>query len=404
MGKNFINDEAVDTPINVGVLPLKYTNVILALFVILLVGCAPTAPKEEKAPEAQALAPVKIGVIAPLVGDASAYGEDVTAAVNLALQEINSAGGVNGRQLQAIFENGGCNGKDANTAATKLIDVDKVPVIVGGYCSSETLAAAPLAEAAKVALVSPASSNPSITTAGDFVFRITPSDAGQGKAIADEIIKRGYHKAAVVYMNSDYNLGLATAFKDAFEKLGGKIVAWETYEQDAKDFRTQIVKVRASQPEAIYLVPYGADAALIIKQITELKMKTPLFGSETFGSKDVVEAAGKENLEGLVYATPKFDAEAPKAKGFLAKAQQVRGSELSLPTFAADAYDAVYLIAEALKQKPGEEPSGAIVKDYLYTVKEWDGAGGMLTIDSNGDALKDYQIMYIHEGNFEKAP
>jgi len=387
-----------------GVLQLKYTNAILALFVILLIGCAPTAPKEEKAPEAQALASIKIGVIAPLVGDEAAYGADVTAAVNLAVKEINSAGGVNGRQLEAIFENGGCNGKDATTAATKLIDVDKVPVIVGGYCSSETLGAAPLAEQAKVALVSPASSNPSISQAGDYIFRVTPSDAGQGTAIAEEIIKRGYHKVAVIVANTDYSLGLANAFKESFESKGGVIVVWEVYDRDSKDFRTQVAKARASQPEAIYLSAYPVDGALLVKQIRDLKMTMPLFGGEIFGSKDVVDAAGKENLEGLVYATPKFDAESPKAKNFLSKAQQVRGAELALPTFAADAYDAVYLIAEALKQKPGEEPSGTIVKDYLYTVKEWDGAGGRLTIDSNGDALKEFQTMYIHEGNFLKAP
>lgn len=347
---------------------------------------------------------VKIGVIAPLAGDNAAYGQDVTAAVNLAVEEINAAGGVNGRMLEAVFENGGCNGKDATTAATKLIDVDKVQIIVGGYCSGETLAAAPLAEAAKVALVSPASSNPSITKAGDYVFRITPSDAGQGTAIAAEMIKRGHHKAAVIYANTDYTLGLANAFKENFEKLGGVITAWETYEQDAKDFRTQVAKARASNPNAIYLVSYATDAALLVKQIRQLKMAHPLYGGETFGSQDVVTAAGKENVEGLVYATPKFDAESPKAKDFLPKAQQKRGSELSLPVFAADAYDAMYLIAEAVRLNPDQEPTGTIVKDFLYTVKDWDGAGGKLTIDSNGDALKEFQIMYIHEGNLLEAP
>lgn len=375
-------------------------------------GCAPAAPAPgapeggEAAPagEAKALPPIRIGVLAPLVGDEAAYGADVTAAVNLAIADINSAGGVNGRKLEAIFENGGCNGKDATTAATKLIDVDKVQVIIGGYCSGETLAAAPLAEAAKVALISPASSNPTITQAGDYVFRVTPSDTGQGSAAAAEVIKRGHRKVAVIVANTDYSLGLANAFKENFEKMGGVIALWELYDKDSKDFRTQVAKARASKPDAIYLSSYPTDGALLVKQIRDLKMAEPIFAGETLGSKEVVEAAGEKNMEGLVYGTPRFDAERPKAKDFLPRAQQLRGAELTIPVFAADAYDAVNLIAEAAKAHPDEELSGTIVKDYLYTVKDYDGAGGVLTIDSNGDAVKEFQIMEVHGGDFKPAP
>jgi branched-chain amino acid transport system substrate-binding protein len=360
---------------------------------------------EEKAMgEAKELPPVKIGFIGPLTGDSSGMGADGQAGVQLAVQELNSAGGINGRQVVAIYEDGKCNGKDATTAATKLIDVDKVQVVVGGLCSSETLASAPLAEKAKVALISYASSNPSISQAGDYVFRVWPSDAGQGKAMADEIIKRGHHKVAVIYANTDYTLGLATAFKENFDKLGGVITAWETYESDAKDFRTQVTKARATKPDAIYFVSYPVDGGLLVKQLKQLKVDLPLFTSETFGSKEAVEAAGTENAEGIVFATPKFDPNWPKAKEFLPKATQLKGSDLSIPAIAADAYDAVYLIAEALKQKPEHEPTGTIIKDFLYAVKDWEGAGGKLTIDSNGDPLKDFQVMYIHEGQFLPAP
>jgi branched-chain amino acid transport system substrate-binding protein len=390
------------------VLRVKYLNAFLTLFVLALVGCAPAAM--DKAPAgadmsgAKDLPPIKIGVIAPLVGDEAPYGADTTAAVKLAVEEINNAGGVNGRMLEAIYENGGCNGKDATTAATKLIDVDKVQVIVGGYCSGETLGAAPIAEAAMVALISPASSNPSITTAGDYVFRVTPSDAGQGTAVAAEAIKRGHHKMAVIVANTDYSLGLANAFKENFEKMGGVIQSWELYDKDSKDFRTQVVKTRTSRPDAVYIVGYPTDTALIIKQIRELKMTEPLYSGEIVGSKDVVEAAGSANIEGTVYATPKFEANRPKATDFITKAQQYRGAELTLPVFAANAYDAVHLIADAARANAGTELTGTLVKDFLYSVKEYDGAGGKLTIDENGDALKEFQVMYIHEGDFYPAP
>ena len=337
-------------------------------------------------------------------GDASAYGADEQAGVELAIKEINGAGGVNGRELVAIYEDSKCNGKDANTAATKLIEVDQVQFIVGGICSSETLAAAPLAEGAMVALVSPASSSPDITNAGDYIFRTWPSDSGQGKAIAEEIIRRGHTIVGVIYMNSDYNLGLANAFKESFEPLGGVIAGWETYEQDSRDFRTQVAKLRAARPDAIYIIPYSVDGGLIVKQIRQLRMAQPLFGSETMGTKETIEAAGVENIEGLVYATPAFDDTVPKAKEVLIKATQLKGADLSLPVITANAYDATHLIADALKASPGAEPTGSLVRDYLYTVKDYEGAAGTLTIDGNGDAMKGFQVMYIHDGDFFRAP
>jgi len=391
---------------------MKYTNVILAILVVLLIGCAPAAPQEGGVTEegvvtegeVKELPAVRIGVLAPLTGDVANWGADQRAGVELAVQEINNAGGINGRKLEVTYEDGKCNGKDAATSATKLIDVDKVIAIVGGLCSSETLGAAPLAEAAKVTLISPGSSNPSISQSGDYIFRVWPSDVGQGKAMAEEIIKRGHHKVAVIYMNQDYNIGLANAFKENYEKLGGVITAWETYEQDAKDFRTQVAKARATRPDAIYLVPYTIDGGLIIKQIRQLRIALPLFGPETLGSKEAVDTAGKENIEGLVYATAKFDDTAAKAKDVMAKATQIKGSELGVPAVTADAYDAVHLIADALRQVPDQEPTGTIIKDYLYTVKDYEGAGGRLTIDENGDPIKDFQIMEVHNGEFNKAP
>jgi len=389
---------------------MKYLNIILGLFVILLMGCAPAAqqgaPAEgaEAAPAAAGELPaVKIGVIAPLSGDVANLGADHRAGVALAVQEINAAGGINGRQVEAIYEDAKCGGKDATTAATKLIEVDKVQFIVGGLCSSETLAAAPLAEQAKVVMISPGSSNPSVSQAGDYIFRTWPSDTGQGKVIAEEMIKREHHKVAVILMNKDYNIGLANAFKENFEKMGGVITAWELYAEEEKDFRTPVAKARASKPDAIYLVSYPVDGGLIIKQIRQLRIDLPVYGTETLGTKDTVDAAGKENIEGMVYATAKFDPTWKRASEFLPKAQQVKGSDLTMPALSADAYDAVYLIAEALRTAPDQEPTGTIVKDYLYTVKNWEGAGGRLTFDEHGDPLKDFQIMIVHDGDFKKV-
>ncbi len=347
--------------------------------------------------------PLKIGFIGPLTGDVSNFGTDAKAGMELAIKEINDAGGINGRQVVGIYEDAKCSGKDATTAVTKLIEIDKVDFIVGGLCSAETLAAAPLAEKAKVVLISYASSSPDITKAGDYIFRTWPSDTGQGKAMAEEITKRGHKKVAVIFMNSDYNLGLATAFKQNFEKLGGQITAWETYDSESKDFRTQITKALASNLNAVYLVPYAVDGGLLIKQVRQMNKDIPLFGPESLGSKEAVEAAGIESIEGLVYATPKFDEESPKAKELLPKVEKIKGGKISLFVLSANSYDAVNLVAEALKANPDKIPTGTVVKDYLYTIKDWQGASGTLTINKNGDPLKEFQIMRVHNGEFVKV-
>jgi len=336
---------------------------------------------------------IKIGFIGPLTGENANIGQPIQRGVELALKDINEEWKATGKSVEVVYEDGKCNGKDATTAIQKLIDQDKVNAIVGGVCSSETLAMAPVAEAAKLVIISPSSTNPSITTAGDYVFRVVGSDALQGKIMAEYVFDEGYKKAAMIYQNSDYNVGLKNVFTETFTKRGGEIVAAEAYEADAKDFRTQLTKIKAAQPEATYIIPYS-EGGLITKQIRELGMETPLFGPETFESKAILEDGG-DAVEGLIFTKPKFDPSNPASAQVIEKYKQKYNSDPEFQAYVTNAYDAVMLIVDALEK-------GKDLKTYLYDIKDYPGAGGMLTIDSNGDAIKDFQLMIVKNGKFEK--
>lgn len=340
---------------------------------------------------------IKIGLIAPLSGDTAIYGTASRGGAEIAIEEINNAEGVNGRKLEVVYEDGKCNGKDAATAANKLISIDQVLVIFGTICSAETLAIAPIAESNKIVLLSAASSAPSITEAGDYIFRTWPSDSLQGKEMAEYIYSKGIKKVAIVNMNSDYPVGLANVFKETFIQLGGEVLISETYESTAKDFRTQLTKIKAKNPEAIYIIPYTAEAGILVKQIKELGIKAELYGPETFHSQEVINTAGNAS-EGIVYMMPKFDESEQLTKELLDKYKTKYGQDSPFAVVTANTYDGVYLIAEGFKKGVSSDA----LKNYLYTVKDYPGTAGILTIDENGDALKDFQFMIIKEGKLQE--
>lgn len=336
---------------------------------------------------------IKIGFVGPLTGENAALGVPIQKGALLAAEEINAAGGINGKQIEIISEDGGCKGEPAAKAGNKLLAIDKVIAITGGMCSSETLAIAPMAEEAKTVLISPASTNPSITDAGDYVFRAISSDKFQAATMADHLISRNIRKTATIYANSDFNIGLNNAFKERYESLGGTVVAAETYEQDSKDFRTQLTKIRAANPDALFVIPYG-EGGLILKQAREIGITAPFFGPDAIGGKAVIEQAGPVG-EGLIFTEPKFDPANPKSREFVERFKAKYGEEPAFPGYTANNYDIIYLLADAIR-KGGENRDA--IKEYLYNVRDYDGAGGMLTLDENGDALKEFQLTMVKNG------
>ncbi len=372
---------------------------IITLILLLIAACAvqqPAQQAEEKKP-AQLQGSYKIGVLYPLSGDGAAYGLPIQRATKIAIDEINAKGGISGRKIEPIYEDGKCNPKDSNAATQKLVNIDKVKFIIGGACSGETLGAAPITEANKVILISPSSTSPDITKAGDFVFRVAPSDAYAGIVASEYAFNElEARKAAIISETTDYAQGLRNIFKENFVKLGGEIVADETYNPDDADFRTQITKAKAADPDIFYLVPQTPQKAiLLVKQIKEAGIAKQLLTAEVIIAQRSVIKENAADMEGLIGIEQEFDDKSPKSAALLAKYNQQTGEDAPFPAYMSGAYDIVYLLADAIGKYGYDSEK---IRDYLYAVKDYDGAVGRLTIDENGDVILDFSVKQARNG------
>ena len=381
---------------------ITFLSVLAVILLFLISACVQQSKQNveqnKKTQTTQLQGSYKIGVMFPLTGDAAIYGIPAQVSAKIAADEINAKGGVNGKKIEMIYEDSKCNPKDGNAAAQKLVNVDKVKVIIGGYCSGETLGAAPITEANKVVLISPSSSSPDITKAGDFVFRLAPSDAFAGVVASNYAFNdMKARKAAIISETTDYAQGLRNIFKENFVKLGGEIVADETYNPDDADFRTQITKVKASAPDIIYVSPNTAiKSAILIRQIREAGLKQKLLGNEVvIGAKNEMKE-NAELWEDIIGVEQKFDDKAPKAAALFAKYKEQTSVEPALPQYMASAYDIVYLLSDAIVKYGYDSEK---IRDYLYTVKAYDGAVGEITIDENGDPIMEYSVNQVKSGD-----
>jgi len=339
---------------------------------------------------------IKIGALFPLTGDVAQLGIPASQAVELAVEEANAAGGVNGRKIEFVKEDGGCNPKDATSATTKLIEIDKVVAIIGGFCSGETLAAAPIAERNRVILFSPTSSNPKITEAGDFIFRSYPSDAFQGSYAADYVYnQKNARNASILYINNDWGTGIKVTFRNKFEQLGGAIVSEDTFDQSTTDLRTQLTKIKSLNPDFIYFPAHPAETIIGLKQANELGLPATLFfggdGAEDGIVADSLGSAG----EGFMWVVPSTN----PPQDFVEKFKSKTGKEPSLGV--VQAYDNAKILTEIISRVGTDTEA---IKNELYKIKDYSGVSGKITIDSNGDlANAEYQLRVIRNGNMENA-
>lgn len=343
---------------------------------------------------------IKIGAILPLTGDGAKYGEEARNGIDLAVEEINAKGGVDGRKVRIIYEDDQGTSTAAVNAFNKLVTVDKVPVIIGPMYSSTTLAVAPIAERAKVVVLSPSASSPKVTQAGDYIFRNWPSDVYEGGEMAKFAHERlGLKRAAILTVNLDYGIGLTEVFSKEFTDLGGQVVVVEKYEQGATDFRTQLTKIQATNPDGLYLPGYYTEIALILIQAKELGINVQFLSCVGFDNPKSLELAG-EAAEGVIFARPAYDPES-KAEPVASFVQSFKSRYGLVPgTYAAHAYDAMRIVAEAIR-KGGYQSEG--IKKALYAIRNFPGVTGETSIDENGDVSKPSQIMKVEGGKFVNA-
>lgn len=344
--------------------------------------------------------PLVIGAIVPLTGDGAAYGIPLQQSAQIALKEINDAGGIGGQPVVVVWEDGKCDAKEATAAAQKLINIDKVKIIFGGVCSSETLAVAPLAEEARVLVISPSATSPKITDAGEFIFRTAPSDAFAGRVAAEYAYKKlGKKTAAVISETTDYAQGLREVFTKVFEALGGEVVVDETFNTRETDFSTALIKVKASNPDVIYLLPQTpAPGVQLIKQLAAQGITTPRLTAEVLIGRDIV-AENAEQMEGLIGIESYFNENGPKAKSFLAQYRADSGQEPAFPFFMANMHGQFFLIKDGIEQVGLDTEK---LRDWLTGLRDWEGTMGKLSLDEKGEPVLDYAVKQVKDGKLEE--
>ena len=346
----------------------------------------PTAAVAEQPTAAMPVSdePFRIGAMDALTGVAESYGNPILNAKLLAVEEINAAGGVNGRMLELIPEDSKCAAQDAITAYNKLTDVDGVKIILGTTCSGAMLGAAPLAEEEGVIMLSASATSPDIAGAGDYIFRTAINDLQLGADTGNTLIADGVHHLATITEATDYAEGARRTTVARFEELGGEVVASESYASDVTDFRSQLTKLINAEPDAIFLAAQGEfSGGTIIKQLRDLGFEGGIYSEVVPTQPEALGIAG-ESATGLKAIVPNPDLDTPTGKNFLASYEARFGTVASLPWFQGSAYDGVYIAAECLS-RTGDDQDAAGFRDCLYGLT-WSGAiGDDYTFDDNGD-------------------
>ena len=364
---------------------------IIVLAVIVWGGVELFGTKNEKTKET-----IKIGAALSLTGKAAYYGEQTKNGLDLAIEKIKKENYP--FELELIYEDTQSDVAPSVSAINKLIDIDKVRLIVGPVRSGDVLAAAPIAEKNRVILFITVASTDEITQAGDYIFRNRETSAPHGKKMAEFLINKGIRKVAVFSSKSSNSIGYRKFFMDNFKQLGGQIVLFAEYDEKNNDFRAEISKVKNSGAEAFYIVPtLGKDGGLMTKQIRELGYKQLIATNPVPESTEFLDTSGIYS-EDVVFTSPAFDIDNPDIQDYRTSYKTVYGKESDF--ISANAYDAMRILAEAIKVCKGD--NSECIKEYLYKVKDYPGVGGLTSFDQNGDVIKPVIIKTVKNGQFVK--
>ncbi|WNC12300.1 ABC transporter substrate-binding protein [Brevibacillus brevis] len=346
------------------------------LMVVTMVGCANSNQSSGSSPKDNqgtgAAKSYKFGVLVALTGQEAFIGEDLRDAVKLAVKSINDNGGVNGVPLEPVFEDSAADPKRAITAYRKLVDIDKVPIIISGW-SSVVSAIAPLAEEDKVLVLSTGAGSPNTKKLGNFTRTSTIlTDFDVEKTIEYVTKKFGVKRGAVLYINNDSGTYPAQVFKDTITKNGGEVVAFESYPPQTKDFSAQLIKIKSANPDILHIQAQPGEQAFAIKQARQLGINAQITTAATLIGEAVVKQAGAD-AEGIIVTQNTNDLSNPKIKELEELFSTTYGRKPATLTLIAAYNDVVYMASDMIKKMTSEnkEISGANALDALLQIKKF---------------------------------
>ncbi|MHB1394878.1 MAG: ABC transporter substrate-binding protein [Clostridia bacterium] len=378
----------------------------LALFVcfvmiaVIFTGCAPKAPAAS-GEQAAASEVIKIGAVFPMTGDVATFGESSKNAVSIAVDEVNAKGGILGKKVEVIYEDDSNTPANSANAIQKLISNDKVVAVLGSVSSKCSIAMGPIATQNKIPMISSTSTNPKVTTeGGEYVFRACFIDPFQGTVIAKfatETLK--FKNAAVLYdVSNDYSKGLGDYFKAGFEKLGGKVLAMESYNGGDQDFNAQLTKIKPMNPEVILLADYYNTVGLIAKQARALGITATFVGGDGWDSADLYKVGGDAIDGGYFSNHYSADDTSPLVVEFRKSYEAKTGK--TPDALAALAYDAAKILFAAIEKAGSTD--GAKIKDAMQATN-LEVVSGKVTFDKDRNPIKGAVMIKVVKDKYEFA-
>ena len=373
---------------------MKRTLIALGLTATLLAvaACQPAGPGAGGAGGDK----VKIGVFMSLTGSTAQFGISSTNGIKMAADEVNAAGGINGKQIELLVQDDRSDAQEAATIVTKFVTQDGVHGIIGEVASSRTIAAAPIAQNAKVPLLTPSSTNPEVTKKGDYIFRSCFIDPVQGAAMSQFAGKSlGKRRAALmVDRKNDYSTGLEKVINEVFPKFGGQVVITQSFQEGDTDFNGQLTSIKGANPDVIFIPAYYGDVALIAKQARDKGLNVPLIGGDGWDSAQLYTIGGQA-IVGSYFTNhySPYDTD-PKVQKFVQGYQQRYGQ---IPdALAATAYDAAHIMFDAVKR--ANSLDGKAIRDALAATKDFPGVTGTVNFNADRDAVKPIMMIRVDEG------
>lgn len=345
---------------------------------------------------------VKLGLNYELSGDVSTYGAGLVQGIEMAVAEINAAGGVLGKQIELVKADNKSQTDEAANVSARLATRDKVVAILGPATSGNVKAALPAAQENKVPLISASATADDVTLDSngkvrEYVFKTCFSDSFQGVTMANFAFNElKFTKAAILRDNtSDYSKGLTKSFTETFTKLGGSIVGEQAYQAKDSDFKTLLTSIKAANPEVLFVPGYYEEVGLIIKQARELGLNVPVLGADGFDSPKLLEIAGAQALENVYYSNHYTSSDTtPEVVKFKEAFNKKTGKDPD--AFNALGYDMAYMVADAIKRAGAADP--VKLKEALAATKDFKGITGNLTMDAFHNPIKAVTILKVENG------
>ena len=378
----------------------KFTSACLvaALSTALLAGCG----GEKKDSAAANADKYVIGASFELTGNVANYGKSTLSGLKLAVDQVNKAGGVNGKQLVVVESDNKSEPAESGNSVTKLITQDKVVAVVGPATSGCVFAATPVVTSNKVPLIAPCATAPAITVDNgqvkEFIFRACFIDPFQGRVMAEFADKTlGVKNVAILHdASSDYSKGLAEVFEKTLNEKGGKVVAKEAFLSKDIDFKAALTKIKAANPEAIYIPGYYEEVAKIIKQTREIGLNVPLIGCDGWDSPKLVEIAGPEALNNTYFSSAfSVQDQTESVQKFIADYKAMYQKDPDI--FCMQGYNAGLVLADALK-RAGDGADGTKLAAAIAATKDLPVASGKLTYDKDHNPIISAIIIEMKDG------